>query len=173
MHSRAVRRATSPGIDTDKSLKDVKPPTDTKVRRPSILAAVQGAGVTKKSKNGRKAVLSAKARRRHEKGLDRAEAVMDKKETKIVKSKDRARTVQERAKAWEEQNKKILERKAKEEAERLEKENWEDEEEQMDEDDEIVVGEDSEVLVEGDTEILDAEPTPQSVPLPVDDEEEL
>jgi len=123
IHSRAVRRATSPGIDTDKSLKEVQPPAESKSNRPSILAAHQGAGVTKRSKNGRKSVLSAKAKRRHEKGLDRAEAVMDKKVTRVEKSRGRARTVQERAKAWEEQNKKIAEKKAREEAEALEKEN--------------------------------------------------
>ena len=41
---------------------------------------------------------------------------MDKKEIKIVKSKDRARTVQERAKAWEDLNKKMVAKKAREEA---------------------------------------------------------
>merc|ERR1711939_1086555 len=85
----------------------------------------QGAGISKKSKNGRKSVLSAK-----EKGLDRAEAVIDKKEIKIEKSKDRARTVQERAKNWEELNKKMLAEKAREEALALEKEKeneeWQD-----------------------------------------------
>jgi len=48
--------------------------------------------------------------------MDRAEAVMDKKEIKIVKSKDRARTVQERAKAWEDLNKKMIAKKAREDA---------------------------------------------------------
>ena len=48
--------------------------------------------------------------------MDRAEAVMDKKEIKIVKSKDRARTVQERAKAWDELNKKMIAKKEREAA---------------------------------------------------------
>jgi hypothetical protein len=131
VHSRAAKRASSPGIDLDKSLKDVKPP-ETKTQRPSVLAIHQGAGISKKSKNGRKAVLSAKAKRRQEKGMDRAEAVMDKKEKKVEKSKGKARTVQERAKAWDELNKKTLAKKAREEAlalEKLEKENWVDEDE--------------------------------------------
>ena len=128
MHSRAAKRASSPGIDLDKSLKDIKPPAKPKSQRPSILAVHQGAGVTKKSKNGRKTVLSARAKRRQEKGLDRAEAVMDKKEKRVEKSKDRARTVQDRAKAWEDLNKKMLAQKAKEEALTLEKQGWESEE---------------------------------------------
>lgn len=115
MHSRAAKRASSPSIDTDKSLKDVKPPMESKNQRPSILAIHQGAGVTKKSKIRRKTVLSARAKRRQEDGLDRAEAVMDKREKKIERSRVRAKTVQDRAKAWDELNKKIMAKKAKEE----------------------------------------------------------
>lgn len=40
--------------------------------------------------------------------MDRAEAVMDKKETLIEKSRARARNVQDRAKNWDELNRKIL-----------------------------------------------------------------
>lgn len=112
VRSREARRATSPGINTDKTLKEIKPPVETKSKRPSVLAVHQGAGVTKKSKNGRKSVLSSKAKRRHEKGLDRAEAVIDKKGTRIEKSRTRSRTVQERAKGWDDQNKKIAAKKA-------------------------------------------------------------
>lgn len=99
--------------------------------------------------------------------MDRAEAVMDKKEKKVEKSKGRARTVQERAKAWEDLNKKILAKKAAEEV--LEKEN-------RVEDDEME--EDAEVEVE-DTPVAEAmatETDPQSIPLPQpaeDEEEEL
>lgn len=99
--------------------------------------------------------------------MDRAEAVMDKKEKKVEKSKGRARTVQERAKAWEDLNKRILAKKAAEEA--LEKENWV-------EDDEME--EDAEVEVE-DTPVAEAmvtEADPPSIPLPEpaeDEEEEL
>lgn len=85
--------------------------------------------MTKKSKHGRKSVLSAKAKRRVEKGLDRAEAVMDKTETKIEISKNRARNVQERSKAWEELNRRALAEKARHEAVLLEvaKDSWADE----------------------------------------------
>ncbi len=172
MHSRAAKRASSPGIDLDKSLKDLKPPVATKNQRASVLAIHQGAGISKKSKNGRKSVLSSKAKRRQEKGLDRAEAVIDKKEIKIEKSKDRARTVQERARNWEELNKKILAQKAKEEAEALEKEAEKDNE----------AGEDAEEMEE-DVQLGDA-PTAESkdmdyveitksIPLSVEDEDEI
>ena len=82
----------------------------------------------KKSKNGRKSVLSSKAKRRHERGMDRAEAVMDKKEKKVERSRGRARTVQERSKAWDELNRKMARKKSREAAMALGKENWTDEE---------------------------------------------
>lgn len=133
--------------------------------------------MTKKSKNGRKAILSAKAKRRQEKGLDRAEAVMDKKETKVEKSKGRARTVQERAKAWEELNKKMA---LKKEAAQALKDAQSDEDfEDMDEDDEVAefveLVEDDSMVVGGELakSIHAPKPTPASIPLPEDDEEEL
>jgi hypothetical protein len=129
IHSRAAKRASSPSIDTDKSLKNIKPPSESTNYRPSVLAVHQGAGVTKKSKNGRKSVLSAKAKRRQDKLGDMAEAVMDKKVTRIEKSKGRARNTQDRSKAWEEHNRKILAEKARIEALALEQENWVDDNE--------------------------------------------
>jgi len=141
VRSRASKRASSPSIDTDKSLKTAKPPNESVNYRPSVLAVHQSAGVSKKSKNGRKAVLSAKAKKRQEKGMDRAEAVMDKKEIRIVKSKDRARTVQERAKAWEDLNRKMIAKKARDEAaaldlalgkENLQGDDWEEDMEEVD-----------------------------------------
>jgi hypothetical protein len=178
IHSRAAKRASSPGIDLDKSVKGLKPPVDTKKHRPSVLAVHQGAGVTKKSKNGRKSVLSAKAKRRQEKGLDRAEAVMDKKEKKVEKSKGRARTVQERAKAWEELNKKMLAKKARDEALALEKENWVDKDEGDDMDEDVVDEEvelDAEINEDPAAEPMAVEGIAQSIPLPgpVDNEEEI
>lgn len=123
VRSRAAKRASSPSIDTDKSLKTIKPPVDEK--KPAVLAIHQGAGVTKKSKHGRKTVLSAKAKRRQEGAMDKAEAVMDKKFTRVEKSKDRARTIQSRSKAWEDQNRKMLAQKELDAATALEQENWE------------------------------------------------
>ncbi|KAF7959759.1 hypothetical protein EAE96_001368 [Botrytis aclada] len=105
VRSRAAKRASSPSIDTDKSLKNVKAPAET-VYNSQILSPHQGAGVNKK-KSGRQ--LSSKAKKRQNKGMDRAEAVMDRTSTKIEKSKYRGRNVQERAKTWEALNKKAQE----------------------------------------------------------------
>ncbi|KAI2465675.1 Alb1-domain-containing protein [Annulohypoxylon bovei var. microspora] len=105
VHSRAARRATSPGIDTDKSLKNVQPPAESVDHRPSILSIHQGAGVTKKTRKSRN--MSTKARKRYEKGQDRATAVMDRRETKITKSKGQSRTIQTRRKTWDDINNQI------------------------------------------------------------------
>ncbi|KAI1633547.1 Alb1-domain-containing protein [Biscogniauxia mediterranea] len=105
VRSRAVRRATSPSIDTDKSLKNVQPPPESVDHRPSILAIHHGAGVSKKSKKGRS--MSSKARRRYEKEQDRAVAIMERTQKKVAKSKGQARTIHSRAKAWDEINKQI------------------------------------------------------------------
>ena len=104
LHSRAARRATSPGIDTDKSLKNVKPPEDSASSRPNVLSAHHGCGVIKKK---RKVVMSTRARKRHEKSMDRAEAVMDRTETKVQKSKGHFKVIQARARAWDEINKEM------------------------------------------------------------------
>ncbi|KAI1745864.1 Alb1-domain-containing protein [Xylaria scruposa] len=106
LHSRAARRATSPGIDTDKSLKNVQPPPDDSVdHRPSILAIHHGAGVSKKQRQGR--AMSSRARKRQEKAQDRAAAVMERTEKKVALSKDSSRTIQTRRKVWEEINQDI------------------------------------------------------------------
>jgi len=104
-HSRAARRATSPSIDTDKSLKNAKLPSEPAAHRPSILGLHQAAGVSKKTKRGRKTVLSSKARRRQEKGLDRAAAVMERTAQKVDRSWGQAKAMKGRKKAWEEINK--------------------------------------------------------------------
>lgn len=93
---------------------------------------------------------------------------MDKKETKIEKSKGRARVVQDRSKDWHDQNKKLEALKA---AQRLlEKENgdWVDDDESDDEDS---------VAIEGDAEMEGNLPNPVSAvatetPLPAVTEEE-
>lgn len=98
--------------------------------------------------------MSAKARKRQEKGMDRAEAVMDKKSVRIEKSRGKARTVQDRAKNWEELNKKLGEKKS-------EKENLDSaaQNEEMDEVDTTVKA--------------DALPESISLPEPQEDEEEI
>lgn len=104
LHSRAARRATSPSIDTDKSLKTVRPPAASLNQRPSVLGLHQSAGVSKKTSRGRKAVRSTRARRRHERGLERAEEIVDRTANKIAKSKRAASHIAERKKAWEDVN---------------------------------------------------------------------
>jgi len=74
--------------------------------RPAVLAARHSAGVTKKPK---KKVLSSKARRRLEKSMDRAEAVMDRTATKVQRSVNHAKVINKRKKAWEEINKEVQE----------------------------------------------------------------
>lgn len=49
--------------------------------------------------------MSSKARKRHERGLEMAEAVIERTSKKKQKSFARSRNIQERAKAWEEINK--------------------------------------------------------------------
>ncbi|EPE05038.1 hypothetical protein F503_00192 [Ophiostoma piceae UAMH 11346] len=102
-HSRAARRATSPGIDTDKSLKDIKAPTKSANERHSILGIHQSAGVTKKQKKTGRS-LSARARKRQEKGLDRAAAIIERTATKVERSKSQSRVIQSRSKEWTEIN---------------------------------------------------------------------
>jgi len=57
-------------------------------------AAKEYAGVTKKQKQK---PMSRQQRLRREKGMARADAVIDKTETKIIKSKSKARVVRDRA----------------------------------------------------------------------------
>ncbi|PHH74835.1 hypothetical protein CDD80_2822 [Ophiocordyceps camponoti-rufipedis] len=103
-HSRAARRATSPSINTDKSLKEVTLPRDA-VSRPSVLAIRQSAGVQKKTKPSRKSRMSTKARRRHDKGLEMAEAVGERTAAKTRRSVGRARVARNRRKPWDDVNK--------------------------------------------------------------------
>ncbi|KAJ9142571.1 hypothetical protein NKR19_g7163 [Coniochaeta hoffmannii] len=110
VHSRAARRATSPGIDTDKSLKNVQPPPESVNIRPAVLAAHHAGGVTKKTK--RKSQLSHKARLRQERNLERAEAIAERTALKVQKSKGQARVIQSRKKTWDELNREILGREA-------------------------------------------------------------
>ncbi|KAI1498492.1 Alb1-domain-containing protein [Biscogniauxia marginata] len=105
IRSRAARRATSPSIDTDKSLKNVQAPPESVDHRPSILSIHHGAGVSKKPKKGRN--MSSKARKRHERGQDRAIAIIERTERKVAKSKGQARNIHSRRKAWDEVNKQL------------------------------------------------------------------
>jgi hypothetical protein len=104
VHSRAARRAASPSIDLDKSLKpttrDSTSPSRPSQAKPHALAA-QNAGIQKKQKKGN---MTRAQRIRHEKGLERAAAVMDKRQVKVVKSLGKQDNIKERAKQWEDVN---------------------------------------------------------------------
>lgn len=104
VHSRAARRAASPSIDLDKTLKqttrDSASPSRPAQTKPHALAA-QHAGIQKKAKKGN---LTRAQRLRHQKGLERAAAVLDKRHVKVVKSLDKEKVVKERSKGWEDVN---------------------------------------------------------------------
>lgn len=63
-----------------------------------------------KKSNGRKSVLSTKARQRHEKAMEMAEAVRERTAVKVQKSKNSAKVIESRKKTWDEINKETLAR---------------------------------------------------------------
>lgn len=94
---------------------------------------------------------------------------MDQKMNKIEKSKDRARIVQERAKAWEEQNKAAL--KAMEILE--EQAEWEDEDDAEEGDTAAVVKPSVMVnTVVADSPVVDAAESAEPIPMEAVQEEE-
>jgi hypothetical protein len=93
LHSRAAKRASSPSLNVDKSLKNAKPPNAIPPR-PSILAIHQAAGVTKKSKKSKQ--ISSKQRKRLVEGIKRAERVEDILEKKIERSRGKEQNVKDR-----------------------------------------------------------------------------
>lgn len=95
--SRAARRATSPSINTDKSLKEAPRATETT----PILAAYKGAGIHKKTK---KKQLSHAQRQRQEKVLQKAEAVHDILETKRADASSRLKRRRGRRALWDDIN---------------------------------------------------------------------
>ncbi|KAL5115502.1 hypothetical protein ACEQ8H_006565 [Pleosporales sp. CAS-2024a] len=104
LHSRAARRAASPSIDVDKKLKQTTraatSPSRPAQAQPHALAA-QNAGVQKRQKKG---TMTRAQRLRHQKGLERAADVLDKRHVKVVKSLGKERIIKERSKGWEDVN---------------------------------------------------------------------
>jgi hypothetical protein len=104
VHSRAARRAASPSIDLDKTLKkttrDSTSPSRPSQAKPHALAA-QNAGIQKKTKKGN---MTRAQRLRHQKGLERAEDILAKRQVNVVKSLRKMDTIKERAKMWEDVN---------------------------------------------------------------------
>ncbi|KAI9816874.1 MAG: hypothetical protein M1827_001519 [Pycnora praestabilis] len=131
VHSRAAKRASSPSVNLDKSLTSTKPPPESANQRPSVLAVHYGAGITKKSKKDRP--MSRQKRKRQEKGLEKAEAVMDKTEKKVQRSVGRQRVIKDRSAAWNDLNGKIAGSREKETESK--EDEWEDEDMREDEHD--------------------------------------
>jgi hypothetical protein len=159
IRSRAARRTTDIDIDTDKSLKEVKPPPRDTPQRPSVLAAQHSAGVTKKTKRGRN--LSTRARKRQEKGLEMAEAIAERTKTKVEKSKGRGKNIQQRSKNWDDIN------KAAEEDEEVQESDDDEEVKKTEhkwEMDEEMNGADET------TPTTDVKPAPDAAPLPADED---
>ncbi|KAJ5160212.1 uncharacterized protein N7482_007216 [Penicillium canariense] len=103
-NSRAARRGASPSLDLDKSLTSLpRVESSPSTQRPTLLADRATAGVQKKRKGKN---LTKAQRLRQQKGMDRAEAVMDQLEIKKAKSFVRAKIVNERRADWEDTNKK-------------------------------------------------------------------
>lgn len=105
IHSRAARRAVSPSIDLDKSLKrtardSASPAREPANAKPHVLAA-QNAGITKKSKAK---PMKRQQRARQMKAVDRAADNMDKLELKVQKSVGKEKKVKDRRKGWDEVN---------------------------------------------------------------------
>ncbi|KAL4802167.1 Alb1-domain-containing protein [Aspergillus unguis] len=101
-HSRAARRAASPSLDLDKSLTNLPRAEDTPIQRESVLMDRANAGVTKKQSKPKPKSRAQKLRQ--QKGMDRAEAIMDQHEIKVAKSNNRAKAVKNRRAEWSELN---------------------------------------------------------------------
>ncbi|KAL2865106.1 Alb1 domain-containing protein [Aspergillus lucknowensis] len=101
-HSRAARRAASPSLDIDKSLTSLPRAEKTVLHRESILTDRANSGISKKQSKPK--VKSRAQRLRQQKGIDRAEAVMDQHEVKVAKSVNRAKTVKSRRADWSDLN---------------------------------------------------------------------
>ncbi|CAI7616863.1 unnamed protein product [Penicillium discolor] len=104
--SRAARRAESPSLDLDKSVTSLPRAESPTTTRPSVLADRATSGIQKKQKKNDK--VSRAQRLRQQKGMDRAEAVMDQLEIKKAKSLARGKTVNSRRADWEDTNRRTL-----------------------------------------------------------------
>ncbi|EAS28058.3 uncharacterized protein CIMG_09262 [Coccidioides immitis RS] len=101
VRSRAARRDASPSVDVDKSIASLPRAERTVLTRPSVLGAQHVAGVSKKKQKRQ----TRAQRLRQEKGLERAEIVMDKTEKKVAKSMNRGKVVKARKATWDDLNK--------------------------------------------------------------------
>jgi hypothetical protein len=102
IHSRAARRAASPSLNTDKSLKSLHaPPSNPHVH---IFAAQPSGGIRKKKTKA----LTRHQKQRQAKGLERADIVNAKIEVRVEKGEEKVKQVKERKKEWNRLNKAVL-----------------------------------------------------------------
>jgi len=92
VHSRAARREASPSAGIDRSLENASGAEDDKLSKKFLSPHAGGISKKKKSK-----AMTRQQRVRHERGMERAEADMDKLATKVTKSHKRARNIKSRA----------------------------------------------------------------------------
>lgn len=92
VHSRAARRAASPSAGIDRSLENASGPEDEKLSKKFL--SPHAGGVTKKKKSK---PMTRQQRVRQEKGMQRAEADLDKLATKVTKSHKKAKNIKSRA----------------------------------------------------------------------------
>ena len=111
-HSRAARRAASPSIDIPKDVKaktrDSHSPSRPSETKHHVLSA-QNAGISKK-KGGS---VKRAQRVRSQKAMERAADDMDKWELKKAKSLQKAASIKERAKMWDDINSDSVSKKKK------------------------------------------------------------
>ncbi|RMZ84845.1 hypothetical protein DV737_g1002, partial [Chaetothyriales sp. CBS 132003] len=105
--SRAAKRATSPSLNTDKSLKEVD-----RADAGAILHSRHNAagGIVKRNKT---APMKRGQRVRQERGLARAEAVMDQLEKKVEGARSKVKKRRDRRALWEEVNAASVEERRK------------------------------------------------------------
>lgn len=170
VHSRAARRAASPSIDLDKKLKQTTrnsaSPSRPSQVKPHTLA--QPSGIQKKSKKGN---MTRAQRLRHQKGLERAADVLDKRQVKVVKSLGKEKNIKERSKGWEDVN---GEGKKKKKTAGVD---GDDDEAEQKADREWVSDEDMDdqeaAEAQGSNQPADAAAAPANIPLPVEEDELL
>ncbi|KAF2189053.1 hypothetical protein K469DRAFT_564290 [Zopfia rhizophila CBS 207.26] len=101
LHSRAARRAVSPSIDLDKSLKCARADSPSNASAKLHIVAAQSAGITKKLKSK---PLKRAQRLRQIKGMEKWADAQDKLEVRVQRSAGKEKKVRERRKAWDEVN---------------------------------------------------------------------
>ncbi|KAI9711842.1 MAG: hypothetical protein M1820_001987 [Bogoriella megaspora] len=106
--SRAARRAVSPSINTDKSLKNVEVPVETAQFQANILSLRSGGIEKKKSKP-----LRRQKRLRQQKGAEKADRNFDKLDNKVAKSREKGKKVKARRGNWDDLNRAMTQQKGK------------------------------------------------------------